>query len=303
MDRLQGLEIFVAVVQHGSFSAAARELGVSKSHTSKQISQLEDRLGARLLNRTTRKLVLTDVGASFYERCRGIMDDIAEAELAVSQMVEEPTGLLRLAVPMSFGQDFVAPALAEFLEKYPDVEVDMHLNDRKVDIVDEGFDLAVRVGNLDDSSLIARKLAPVGMHLAAAPSYLEQRGRPKTLEDLAEHDCMVYSYSNPPDLWRFERDGQPFSVRVRCRLRANNGEALLAAATHGLGIVHLPDWMIHNAVKAGELEVILRDKGSAYSAVWALYPHNRHLSTKVRVLVDFLAERFGLRCPWKLPDP
>lgn len=293
MGRLDELEAFVKVVDVESFSAAARELGISKSYVSKQISRLEDRLGARLLNRTTRQLTLTDVGAVFYERCVAILDELEEAERAVNDLQTSPRGTLRMSVPMSFGTRFLAPVIAEFMAMYPDLDVELSFSDRLVSIVDEGFDLAVRIGQLDDSSLFARRLAPVESFLCASPAYLERRGRPERPGELQEHACLRYTYLSTGAMWRLVgADGEEVAVKVAGPLLTNNGNAIVEAARHGVGVAMLPDFFVFEHLRSGELERLLPEWSCGYSGIWALYPHNRHLSAKVRLLVDFLAERF-----------
>lgn len=301
MSKLSELEIFVSVVDHEGFSAAARALDVSKSHVSKQISRLEDRLGARLLNRTTRQVTLTDGGRAFYERCSQILEELEEAETAVSQMQSSPRGTLRVTVPMSFGLGYIAPAIGDFMSQYPELDVDMHMTDRKVDLVEEGYDLAIRVGKLSDSSLIVRKIAPATGYVCASPAYLEAHGVPQNPEDLVDHDCLLYTYLRTGSTWRLERaDGQVASVEVSGRFRANNGTALVAAACRGLGLVLSPEFICADAIRDGSLQRVLEEWTLSTGAIWALYPHRRHLSAKVRLFVDFLIDQFADQPPWQL---
>ena len=297
MSKFSELEVFTRVIDEESFSGAARELGVSKSYVSKQISKLEDRLGVQLLQRTTRTMKMTDVGRAFYERARAILDELDAAELAVSNLHSSPRGTLRMSVPMSFGVRYVAPALAEFMNAYPDLEVDIGFVDRTVDLVDEGYDMAVRIGQLEDSSLVARKLAPMRQVLVASPAYLEKHGAPKRPDDLRQHACLTYVYQRTGSTWRFTRDGEDVSVKVTGPLRANNGDALLEAARAGVGVSILPDFFVNADLNSGELVELLPEHDCGRSAIWALYPHNRHLSTKVRLVVDHLAETFA-QAPW-----
>lgn len=300
---LEGIEVFVKVVDEQSFSGAARVLEVSKSYVSKQISRLEDRLGARLLHRTTRKLTLTDVGRAFYERAARIVADVEEAEIAVTHLQSAPRGQLKMAIPMTFGFRYLAPLISEFMAEHPDLQVDLQLGDRKVDIVDEGFDLAVRIGSLADSSLIARKLATLEFITAASPEYLEAHGRPQHPSDLAHHQCLVYTSADQPSAWSFRSaEGEDVDVRVDGPMRANNGEALVAGALAGLGVTRMPDWMAADSLRAGRLVPILCDWSYQRGGIYAVYPHNRHLSPKVRLMVDFLGERFSGRMPWELPE-
>lgn len=294
MDRFETLHVFVAVVDAGGFSAAASRLGVTKSAVSRRVAELEDRLGARLLNRTTRRLSVTEAGALFHERAAGVLAALQEAEAEASDANGAPGGTLRLAAPVSFGVGHVAPTVAAFMTRHPRIDVEMDLNDRFVDLVEEGFDVAVRVGRLADSGLIARKLAPVRRFVCASPAYVERRGAPRTADDLKDHDGLAYANLAPADNWRLRGpDGRVASPRVACRLRANNGEALVAAAAAGLGVVVLPDFLVAEELRAGRLVTLLDDHEAPPVDVFVVYPHARHLSSKVRLFVDFLASRFG----------
>ena len=304
MDRLSAIEIFVAVVNHEGFTAAARELDVSKSYVSKQVSRLEDRLGVRLLNRTTRHVSPTGEGEAFFERCAQILDDLEEAERALTQAHSEPVGTLRLTAPMSFGQSYLAPAAADFMAKYPELRVDIHFSDRLVDIIEEGFDLAVRVGTLQDSSLIVRRIGPATGYAVASSSYLDERGEPQHPDDLSDHACLLYSYLQTGSTWVFHNEeGGETRVDVDGPMRANNGEALLEACKRGLGIYTAPDFITADAIRSGQVQRVLTDWHLDAGGIWALYPHRRHLSTKVRLFVDFLSDRFSESPPWSLEQP
>lgn len=298
MDTLSGFNVFTKVVETGSFSAAARELNISKSAVSKHVAKLEDRLGVRLLNRTTRKLSPTEVGTHFYERARRIVQDVEETEQAVSALHMEPRGSLRLNVPMSFGYRHVAPALAEFLDAHPDITIDMVLNDRVVDLLDEGFDAAVRIARLPDSALIARKLAPLKLVTCATPDYWQSHGVPTTPQNLQDHNCLIYSYLAKEDEWPFHGPEGKCSVKVAGNIRANNGDALRAAALHHAGVIVIPTFIVSDELKSGQLQPVLQDYMETDLAIYAVYPHNRYLSAKVRVFVDFLVERFGPEPYW-----
>jgi len=294
MDRFSAMAVFAKVVEEESFSRASEVLCLSKSAVSKQVSALEAELGVRLLNRTTRRLSLTEAGRTFFEGCRRMVGEAEEAERAVGQLSETPIGSLRVSAPMSFGFLHLIPAIETFMTRYPDIEVDMSLNDRFVDVVEEGFDLAVRIGQLKDSSLIARKLAPSRNVVCASADYLERRGRPARPGDLRDHDCLIYCNPQPRLEWSFRGPGGLQKVRVRAgRFRVNNGDALRSAACQGLGIVRLPTFILGNEVRMGRLEVLLPDYPAPQEEVFAVFPHGRHLPLKVRVFVDFLAERFG----------
>ena len=298
MEKLDGLTVFAKVVEAGTFSAAARHFGLSKSAVSKQVAGLEDRLGARLLNRTTRRLSLTEVGAAFYERCTRIIAEVEEAELAVSRLHAEPRGTLHVNAPMSFGIRHLAPALPEFMDRYPEVTMDLVLNDRIVDLIDEGFDLAIRIARLADSSLIARKLATARIVVCAAPAYWRRHGRPDRPGDLKGHNCLIYTYLLTQNDLKFRGPDGVLSVKVSGTLRANNGDALLAAALGGLGVYVGPTFIVGEDLRAGRLEAALEDYEDDALSLYAVYPHSRHLSAKVRAFVDFLVERFGPRPYW-----
>lgn len=298
MDTLTGMDLFVRAVDTGSFSETARAMNLTPSAVSKQIARLEDRLGARLFNRTTRRLAPTEEGRAYYERCRQILADIEEAEAAVSQLNATPRGVLRVNMPLVFGRRHVVPAFGEFLRLYPDVHLDVTMTDQFVDPIAEGVDMLIRVGELKDSSLIARKLAGARRVVAAAPSYWEAHGRPAQPSDLAGHNCLTYTYLASGNDWRMTGpDGQEHVVAVSGNLAANNGEALLEAALDGLGIVLLPTWMCGPELQAGQLEEVLSDYTLSEPSVHAIYPPGRHLSAKVRAFVDFLVDRFKQQ-PW-----
>lgn len=293
MDRLDDMVTFIKVVDCRSFTQAAERLGLSKSVVSRRMAELENRLGARLLNRTTRRLSLTEVGAAFYQRCVRIVSDVEEAERAAGALHAAPRGRLRVNAPLSFGIQHIAPALPRFLERYPELEVEMDLNDRYVDLVDEGYDVAVRIGRLKDSSLVARRLAPNRRVVAGSPVYFGRKGRPARPEELTDHDCLVYTNIPVAEQWQFRIDGETRAVRVEARLRSNNGEVLHAAALAGFGLVMMPTFICGHDLAAGRLEAVLEDCTVSESAVHAVYPHNRHLSPKVRAFVDFLGAHFG----------
>lgn len=298
MDKLSGMSVFASVVEARSFTGAARQLGMSKAAVSKQVSRLEERLGARLLNRTTRRLSLTEVGAAFYERAANIVAEAREAELAVSRLHAAPRGTLRLDAPVAFGVRHLAPLLPEFMRRYPELKVDITLNDRFVDLVEEGHDLAVRIAHLPDSSLIARKLADSRRVVCASPDYWARNGRPSKPADLATHNCFEYSYLATRGEWRFRGPEGPVSVRVQGTLSANNGDFSRVAAVGGLGVTLVPVFMACDDLRAGRLEPALEDFEMEPQGVHAVYPHNRHLSAKVRAFVDYLVESFGPTPPW-----
>lgn len=307
MDTLTGMRLFAEVVDAGSFSEAGRRLGLAASSVSRQVNGLEDALNARLLNRSTRSLSLTHAGEIYYERVRRILSEVTETNAAVMQLEASPRGLLRLNAPVVFGRRHIAPHIAEFCERYPDVSVDLTLTDHFVDVIESGADVVVRVGGLNDSSLIARRLAPNRRVLVASPAYLERFGAPETPEDIAEHRCLVYKLHVSMAEWVIRDEaGQVHSVKVRGPLTANNAEALHAAALDGLGIALLPTWTVGRHVRAGELVRLLpgyeADLTSEETAIHAIYPHARHLSAKVRAYVDFLVEKFRPVPYWECDD-
>lgn len=297
MSRFSELEIFVQVVEVGSLSKAAEALGVSKSHVSKTLGVLEDRLGARLLHRTTRKLSLTDEGQAFHERGTRILADVREAERAVSATAAAPQGRLRMTLPPSLGRGALPSAIADFMAAYPDVEVHADFTERSVDLVDDGYDLAVRVSQLADSSFIARRLAPVSLFVCGSDDYFAEHGEPSAPDELEHHTCLLYSRQGPH--WHFRGPDRDFSVRVSGRMSTNNSWALVEAAALGLGLAQLPSFDAAEPIRQGRLRPILTQY-SEWGAAYVVYPHRKHLSPKVRAFVDFLVERF--RTPrWDVP--
>lgn len=290
---------FAQVVEAASFSAAARTLGLSKSAVSKQVGRLEARLGVQLLHRTTRRLSLTEAGAVFYEGCQRMLAEAEAAERAVTHLAAAPRGHLRLNAPMSFGVLHLSPHLPDLLRRCPELTLDLALNDRLVDLVEEGYDLAIRIGRLPDSSLIARRLAPSRTVLCAAPAYLEAHGIPDRPRDLKRHACLLYSYQADGEAWRLTGPEGAERVAIAGRFRVNNGDALRQVALGGLGIARLPTFIVGDDLRAGRLQRILPDwEIAAEAAVHAVYPATRNLSPKVRAAIDFLAERFGDRPYW-----
>ena len=298
MPRLDEMEVFAEVAEAEGFSAAAGRLNLSKSAVSKQVGRLEDRLGVRLLNRTTRRLSLTEAGTSFYAACRRVLDEAAAAEQAVSNLAAAPRGLLKLNAPMSFGFLHLGPAIPAFHARYPQITVDAAMNDRFVDLVEEGYDVAIRIGALRDSSLVARRLAPCRAVLCASPDYLERRGRPARPEDLAGHDCLLYANNANPREWSLQGPRGRQTVAVDGPLIANNGDVLCGAALAGMGIARLPTFIVGHQLRRGRLEVVLPDHPLPEQGIHAVYPHGRNLSPKVRVFVDFLADYLGPEPYW-----
>lgn len=293
MDRLTEMEAFVRVVDLGGFTDAARKMGLSKSAVSKHVSALEARLGARLLNRTTRRVSPTEIGLAYYDRVIRVLADAVEADAMASSMQSTPRGELRVSAPLSFGVRHLAPAVAEFLERYDEVAARVSLDDRFVELVAEGYDLAIRVGRLPDSSLMAKKLAETRMMLIASPAYLHRRGWPRALEELASHELLHYSNLASGAAWRLRgAHGEERQVRALGRLTANNGDALLGAAVAGLGVALSPAFICADALRSGEVEEVLPEARPEPLGVWAVYPAGRFPQPKLRVFIDFLTERF-----------
>ena len=298
MDVLTGMSIFAAVVENNSLAGAARHMNLSPSVVSKQLSALEDRLGVRLLNRTTRRVSLTEVGSAYYERCKRILADVDEAEAAVTTAHSSPRGLLKITAPSTFAHRHVAPHLPGFIDRFPEVQVQLLVADRLVDLVEEGVDLAIRIAQLKDSSLIARKLAPNHRKLVAAPSYLEKWGVPAKPEDLADHALITLQPGNPINDWHFRVDDEERVFRARGLIATNHGDSILALALSGAGLTMLAAHVVGEYVQDGRLVSVLDDLVSEDVPIYAVYPSNRHLSPKVRAFVDYLVEMYGPRPYW-----
>ena len=294
MDRFNGMAVFVKVVEASSFAAAARHFGMSPAMVSKHVQTLEERLGVRLLNRTTRRVSATEVGQNYYEHCVRILSDIEEAERAAGDLQTAPRGLLRVSASVSFGMRHLAPAIADYLATYPEVSIELSLDDPYVDLLEERFDVAIRLGRLADSSLIARKLGSVETILCASPAYLERNGAPQIPGDLAKHNCLVYTYATPQSVWHFvNQNGIEDAIRISGRFLANSGDALLTLALKDAGVILAPDYIVEDELKAGRLVRLLPAYKAVETPVHAVYPHSRFLSAKTRTFVDFLTLRFG----------
>jgi DNA-binding transcriptional LysR family regulator len=303
MDRFLAITAFVKVVEGGSFARAAERLDTSVSTVSRHVSELEAHLDARLLNRTTRRLSLTESGRVFHERCVQLLADLEEAEESATAATVKPRGTLRLTSSITFGARHLAPAIAEFVTRYPAMRFDVELSDRAVDLVDEGFDVAVRIGAIGSQNLVGRKIGATRLLCCAAPSYLAQRGTPRAPEDLAAHACLSYEYSSMRNIWPFrDHDGRERNVRIAGPVHANNGRFLEALAVQGTGIVYEPDFIVGPDVRAGRLTPILREFEPPPSSIYVVYPSRRHLSAKVRAFTDFLASRF-VDADWSLAIP
>ncbi|WCD79203.1 MULTISPECIES: LysR substrate-binding domain-containing protein [Pseudomonas] len=286
MSRWEGLDEFVAVAETGRFTAAAERLGLSSSHISRQVARLEERLQTRLFYRSTRKVALTEAGQTFLQHCQRLVDARDEALRAVNDLTGEPKGLLRMTCAVAYGERFIVPLVNEFMARHPQLRVEIELSNRPLDLVHEGLDLAIRLGRLQDSRLVATRLAPRVMYLCAAPSYLERYGRPHSLSELGRHNCLIGS----SDQWSFLAEGREQTVRVQGNWRCNSGEAVLDAALRGFGLCQLPDYYVLEHLQNGRLVSLLEQHQPPNTAVWAIYPQQRHLSPKVRQLVDLLKE-------------
>ncbi len=294
MQPLSDIAVFVQVVERGSFTAAADRLGISKAAASKYVARLEKRLGARLLHRTTRRLTLTEAGNALFDGARGALEQLTQAENAVTELAGEPRGRLRVTAPVYFGAAFLVPGFGDFLRRYPAIELDLDLDNRIVDLVAGGYDLAIRITSLSSSSLVARRLASAPLVTVAAPAYLARHGTPRTPADLRDHACLTYSLDRTPNDWHFTDDaGGAISVPVAGGLRCNSDDALKQAALDGLGIVRFPALFVGAELAEGRLERLLTGYEPPPGTLCAVFPTRRNLAPKVRVFVDFLAERLG----------
>lgn len=299
MDKLQAMQLFTRVVDAGSFTAGAEQMGISRALASKLIQNLEDSLGVRLLNRTTRRISLTDPGKNYYQRVSEVLYHLAEAEAEAAELQVEPRGRMRVSAPISFSVRHLAPALADFQRRYPRVELELGLNDRLVDLVDEGFDMAIRIGRLADSSLVARRIAPAGLVVVASPDYLARMGTPEHPQDLTQHSALIYTLAQRPEEWAFKRGDEAVVSKLNGKLFVNNGDFIAAAAIDGSGIALLPTFIVSDSIKNGELMEILVDWSVGDIGIYAVYPQTRALPAKTRALIDFLVERFGPEPEWE----
>ena len=298
MDKLEAMNAFVKVVALGSYAEAARALGLTRSAASKAVMELEQLLGARLLDRTTRRVGPTEAGLAYYERCLDIIGRVEETEMEVSRLHTEPKGVLRVNAPMSFGALYLGPAVADFMQAYPDLKIELTLNDRFIDPIEEGVDVTIRIASLADSSLIVRKLAPARRVLAAAPFYLARHGEPSHWEDLALARCLNYGHTTTLQRWQLTQNGETIAVPINSVLCSNNGDVLRAAALAGCGITKLPTFLVGPDIKAGRLRIVLAEYPPTELGIYALYTPNRYLAAKTRVFIDFLTRRFGGEPEW-----
>ncbi len=301
MDRFENMGAFIRVVEAGSISGAADRLGVAKSAVSRRLKELEEHLGVELFHRTTRRMNLTDTGRAFYHQSVRILEDVLEAEHATSQAHGTLKGSLKIALPSTFGLMHMGPAINEFLQAHPQIEFDLDFNDREVDLIQEGFDLAIRIAKLPDSSLIARRLASIKFVMCASPVYLEEMGTPRSPDDLRTHRCLVYSLLRDFEYWHLtDNDGKEIRTKIHPYLKASTGEFLKDAAVDGQGIVLLPSFIVYKEIEHGALVPILKDYKIPQVDAYAIYPQTRHLSQRVRAFVDFLVERFKGTPYWDL---
>lgn len=299
MDHISQVGLFLEVVNHQSFTGAARKLGLTGPALSKQVQNLEDKLGVKLLHRTTRQVSLTEEGALYADRARQALDDLNEAERRIQDLKDNPSGTLRISVPTTFGSDYLTQTIAEFASTYPDVQMEVDFDDRPVDIIGEGYDVAVRIGALEDSSLIARKIAPCPILMVAAPSFIERWGMPTTPDDVKNTPAIVFSKHRMVSDWRYRRaDGKIGVVAYSRAFGANSAPMMTDACRHGLGITELPIFAVAKHIESGELIHVLPEYQSyPERSIYAMFPQNRYLSTKVRLFVDALTE-FGKTLPW-----
>jgi len=302
VDRFAALQVFSQVVEAGSFAKAAERLNLSTSATSRLLAELEAHLQTRLLNRTTRRVSLTESGRAFYERCVQLLADLEEAEQEAARAAVVPRGTIRLTTSVNFGVRHLAPALAGFTQRHSELRFDVSLSDRMVDLVEEGFDLAIRIGGPGSENLVARKLGETRVVPCASPAYLAARGAPKVPEDLEAHNCFTYEYVTPRNVWKFrDASGNERAVRVSGNLHSNNGDLLAEAAARGAGVVFEPAFIVGPDVRAGRLVPLLQDFEPAPIPIYAVYPSRKHLSAKVRLFVDYLLEFFADTQDWNLP--
>lgn len=285
MMKWDGISEFVYVAEYESFTKAAKKIGISTAQVSRQVSALEQRLNIKLLYRTTRKVSLTEEGRVFYQHCRGVLDGLDAAEQAVTNLQSKPQGMIKLTTPVTYGEQQLMPLVNDFMVQYSDIEVTAFLSNQQVDLIEEGYDLAIRIGKLRDSTMMAKKLSNRTNFVCAAPSYIEKYGIPHSLTELGQHNCLLGTL----DYWHFKESGKEKNIRVTGSVRYNSGYSLVDAAIKGLGIVQLPDYYVQKHLESGELVSLLDNLREPEEAIWALYPHNRHLSPKIRLLLDYLA--------------
>jgi len=283
----EGISEFVYVAENESFTLASKKMAISTAQVSRQVSALEKRLNIKLFYRTTRKVSLTEEGRVFYQHCRSVLDGLDAAERAITNLQSKPQGKIKLTAPVTYGEKQILPLVNNFIKQYSDVEVSAYLSNQQVDLVEDGYDLAIRLGQLSDSTMMAKKLGKRTNYVCASPDYLAKHGVPHAISELNKHSCLLGIL----DYWNFRGSGREKSLRVTGRLRYNNGYSLTDAALKGLGIVQLPDYYVEQYIQSGELVTLLDNYRAPDEGIWAVYPQNRHLSPKIRLLVDYLAEQ------------
>lgn len=297
-DVLTGMRVFTTVVDTGSFASAADKLDLSRGMTSRYVAQVENHLGVRLLNRTTRRLSLTEAGNDYYQRATQVLALVEDAERAATQEAAEPRGTLRINTSVAFGTRHLGDAISDYLQRYPQVKADLTLNDRVVDLIEEGFDVALRIARQIDPGLVVRPITRARLVACASPEYLKKYGAPKSPADLAHHNCLSYAYSGHQHEWNFTRRGRAQTVKVAGNLHGNNGEMLCHAATSGLGVIVQPTFLAYELLRARKLVRILEGWEADELTIYAVYPSRQFLTPKVRSFIDFLVERFGPQPYW-----
>lgn len=293
MDQLSAMKVFVRVVETGSFSAVAREMNMGQPAVSKQVSALEQKLGARLLNRSSRQLALTEAGNNYFERCQVILAEVEEAEEVASSLSTTPRGLLRVNMSIAFGRLHIAPYVPEFLERYPEIRLHLMMNDRFVDLVAERVDLAVRIGDLGDSSMLARKLGVSPMVIVGAPAYFEKHGHPEHPEELKQHNCLTYTFLHTGNTWRFQKDGIDIHIPVEGNCQSDNTDGIRDIMIAGAGLAMVPAWLVRCELAHGELVTALGDYLPWSSPIHAVYPESKYVPLKVRCFIDYLVEKYA----------
>jgi DNA-binding transcriptional LysR family regulator len=289
MDNWLGINEFVAVVETQSFTKAAQQLNTSVAQVSRKVASLEKRLASKLLLRTTRKITVTEAGLHYFQHCQGLVEGLKQAELALSALSQVPKGVLKVTAPITFGEQVIAPLLNEFMQAYPDLKLQLILSNQTLDLVTENIDLAIRIGHLEDSTMIAKKLTQRQLHVCAAPSYIEKHGLPFSLSELENHNCLVGS----SPLWGFNEQGKERNMRINGSINCNSGFALLDAAIRGIGLIQLPDYYVEQALNKGQLIECLTAYRAPLQAISAVYPNNRYLSVKIKLLLGFLDQKLG----------
>ena len=292
MDRLTSMKIFVRIIQLGSFTAVALEMAMTQSSISKKMSALETQLGATLLTRSNRQVLLTEIGTNYYEHCLSILNQVEEAEAQTKDYTLKPKGNLRINVPVAFGRKYVVPYLPQFMKTYPDISIEVSFLDRKIDLLNDGFDLVIRIGHLADSNLVARKLGGCPRVVVASSEYLKRKGIPQDLHDLKDHDCLVYTNLATINIWHFSYRGEEVSIQVNGSMQSNSSDAILECVLSGIGIAVMPNWLIQPQLDSGELLTIMDDFIPTELPINAVYPQNNYIPLKVRCFINYIREAY-----------